>query len=219
MILQLANVTKSFKLGDRTMQIVRGVDVVIEKGEFASIMGPSGSGKSTLLYMMGLLDMPTTGKVLSDGKDVSNLPDYEMAQFRNKMMGFIFQSYRLLPQYTALDNVILPLAYAGQLHRKDEAKKMLDRIGLGKRIKNRPSELSGGECQRVAICRALINHPPVLLGDEPTGALDTKTGEEIMDILLDLHRDGMTIVLVTHDPRIAKKTQRVLHFADGKVQG
>lgn len=219
MILQLANVTKSFKLGDRTMQIVRGVDLVIEKGEFASIMGPSGSGKSTLLYMMGLLDQPTTGKVLSNGKDISNLPDKEMAMFRNKMIGFIFQSYRLLPQYTALDNVILPLAYAGEMHRKEEAKKMLEKIGLGKRMKNRPSEMSGGECQRVAICRALINRPTVLLGDEPTGALDTKTGEEIMDILLDLHRDGMTVVLVTHDPKIAKKTQRVLHFADGKLQG
>ncbi|MBI2119806.1 MAG: ABC transporter ATP-binding protein [Elusimicrobia bacterium] len=218
-MLQLANVTKSFKLGDRTMQIVRGVDLVLEKGEFAAIMGPSGSGKSTLLYMMGLLDQPTTGKVLSNGKDISNLPDREMAMFRNKMMGFIFQSYRLLPQYTALDNVILPLAYAGEMHRKEDAKKLLEKIGLGKRIKNRPSELSGGECQRVAICRALINRPTVLLGDEPTGALDTKTGEEIMDILLDLHRDGMTILLVTHDPRIAKRTQRVLHFADGKLQG
>ncbi|MBI1979286.1 MAG: ABC transporter ATP-binding protein [Elusimicrobia bacterium] len=219
MILQLANVTKSFKIGDRTMQIVRGVDMVIEKGEFVSIMGPSGSGKSTLLYMLGLLDEPTTGKVLSNGKVLSELPDAESARFRNRMMGFVFQSYRLLPQYSALGNVCLPLAYAGEMHRREDAKKLLDRMGLGKRINNRPSELSGGECQRVAICRSLVNHPPILLGDEPTGALDTKTGEEIMNIFLELHREGMTVCLVTHDPRIAKKTQRIYHFSDGKVQG
>jgi len=220
MLLQLANVTKSFKLGDRTMQIVKGVDVTIEKGEFVSIMGPSGSGKSTLLYMLGLLDAPTTGKVLSNGKVISDLPDLEMAKFRNKMLGFVFQSYRLLPQYSAYENVLLPSVYAGLGSQKKElAKQLLEKIGLGKRLNNRPSELSGGECQRVAICRALLNEPQIILGDEPTGALDTKTGEEIMDIFLSLNRDGKTVVFVTHDPKIAKKTQRILHFSDGKVIG
>lgn len=220
MLLQLANVTKSFKLGDRTMQIVKGVDMVIEKGEFVSIMGPSGSGKSTLLYMLGLLDEPSTGKVLSNGKILSDLPDVELARFRNKMLGFVFQSYRLLPQYTAFENVLLPAVYAGEGTQKREmAMQLLDKIGLGKRLKNRPSEMSGGECQRVAICRALLNEPQILLGDEPTGALDTKTGEEIMDIFLSLHRDGKTIVFVTHDPRIAKRTQRIFHFSDGKIMG
>ncbi len=202
------------------MQIVKGVDVTIEKGEFVSIMGPSGSGKSTLLYMLGLLDAPTTGKVLSNGKVISDLPDLEMAKFRNKMLGFVFQSYRLLPQYSAYENVLLPSVYAGLGSQKKElAKQLLEKIGLGKRLNNRPSELSGGECQRVAICRALLNEPQIILGDEPTGALDTKTGEEIMDIFLSLNRDGKTVVFVTHDPKIAKKTQRILHFSDGKVIG
>ena len=220
MLLQLANVTKSFKLGDRIMQIVKGVDLTIEKGEFVSIMGPSGSGKSTLLYMLGLLDEPTTGKVLSNGKAISQLPDLEMAKFRNTMLGFVFQSYRLLPQYTAYENVLLPAVYAGQGSQKREtAKQLLEKIGLGKRLNNRPSEMSGGECQRVAICRALLNEPQILLGDEPTGALDTKTGEEIMEIFLSLNRDGKTIIFVTHDPKIAKKTQRILHFSDGTIIG
>jgi putative ABC transport system ATP-binding protein len=219
MILELENITKSYQLGERSIPVVLGVNMTIEKGEFVAIMGPSGSGKSTLLHILGLLDSPTTGRVLSNKKDLSRLSDTEQAHFRSKMIGFIFQSFQLLPQYDALSNVVLPLVYGGEYHRKDEAKQLLERLGLGNRLHHKPSELSGGERQRVAICRALINHPQILLADEPSGSLDTHTGNEIMDILMDLHLSGLTIVMVTHEPRIGKKAQRLLHFRDGKVTG
>ncbi len=217
MILQLRNVTKCYQLGDRVMPVVRGVDLGIDPGQFVVIMGPSGSGKSTLLYILGLLDPPTSGQVLSNQKDLSKLSDSDQARFRNRTMGFVFQSFRLLPQYSALENVCLPLAYAGQSQRRPEAEALLSRFGLRKRMQHKPSELSGGECQRVAICRALVNRPQILLADEPTGALDTSTGTEILNILLDLNRAGLTIVMVTHDPRIGKMAQRLLHFSDGKI--
>ena len=219
MILQLAQIFKSYGLGDRSIPVVQGVDFGLEKGEFVSIMGPSGSGKSTLLQMMGLLDKPTSGRIFCDGQEISNLSDRQEAAFRSRMIGFVFQSFRLLPQYSALDNVSLPLVYAGQMHRRPDAQKLLDRMGLSKRIHHRPSELSGGECQRVAICRALINRPSILLADEPTGALDSRTGVEIMDILSDLHRQGLSLVMVTHEARLAKMAQKLIHFTDGRLVG
>ena len=217
MILQLSAIAKSYRLGDRTIPVVQGVDFVLEAGEFVSIMGQSGSGKSTLLQMMGLLERPSSGKIFSDGQELSSLSDRQQAIFRGQKIGFVFQSFRLLPQYNALDNVLLPLVYAGQMQRKDDAKKLLDRLGLSARMHHRPSELSGGECQRVAICRALVNHPSILLADEPTGALDSRTGNEIMEILLDLHAEGLSLVLVTHEAQLGKMAQRLLHFRDGRL--
>jgi len=216
MILQLKNVSKSFQVGLRTLEVIRTIQLSIEKGEFLAIVGPSGSGKSTLLYLLGLLERPTSGQVLMDGRDLTNLPDHELALFRNKTIGFVFQSFQLLPKYTALENVSLPLVYSKSWHRQGNAKKFLERFGLGNRLNHRPVEMSGGECQRVAICRALINDPQILLADEPTGSLDSKTGAEIMGLLLDLHKSGMTLVVITHDLHIAKIAQRVLHFSDGK---
>jgi putative ABC transport system ATP-binding protein len=219
LILELKGVSKAYRLGERTVEVVRSVDLGIRQGEFTALMGPSGSGKSTLLHLLGLLDHPTQGRVFSDGRDLSALPDEDSSAFRNRMIGFVFQSFRLLPQYSALDNVALPLVYSGSADRKDSARELLVRMGLEDRMHHRPAELSGGEQQRVAICRALVNAPRILLADEPTGALDTRTGDGIMDIFLDLHRAGMTVVVVTHDPRIAKRAQRVLHFMDGKLEG
>jgi putative ABC transport system ATP-binding protein len=205
-------------LGERIVEVIRPLNLVIEEGEFVAIMGPSGSGKSTVLNLLGLLDLPTSGKVLSNKKEISHLTDSELAAFRNRMIGFVFQTFRLLPQYNALDNVVLPLVYVGEMNRRPEGKQLLQRMGLGDRIHHKPSELSGGECQRVAICRAIINRPKILLADEPTGALDTNTGEGIMNIFSDLHQSGITIVMVTHDVHLAKKAQRIIHFVNGVLQ-
>jgi putative ABC transport system ATP-binding protein len=219
MILQLENIRKAYGTGRHAVEVVTGVNLSVEQNEFLAVMGPSGSGKSTLLQIMGLLDRPTSGRVVIGGTLASSADDAALAALRNRKIGFIFQSFRLLPQYSALDNVALPLVYAGVSDRRSRAKALLDKMGLGHRLSHRPSELSGGECQRVAICRALVNRPSFLLADEPTGALDTANGGRIMDIFHDLHRSGMTIVMVTHDPGVAKAAQRVVHFSNGNIQG
>jgi putative ABC transport system ATP-binding protein len=219
MILHLENIRKSYGTGRHAVEVVTGVNLSVDQGEFLAVMGPSGSGKSTLLQIMGLLDRPTSGRVVIGGTLASSVDDAALAALRNRKIGFIFQSFRLLPQYSALDNVALPLVYAGVSDRRSRAKALLEKMGLGHRMSHRPSELSGGECQRVAICRALVNRPSFLLADEPTGALDTANGGRIMDIFHDLHRSGMTIVMVTHDPSVAKAAQRVVHFSNGNIQG
>ena len=220
MILSVEKVSKSYGRAPHAVEVVQGVDLAVDPGEFLAIMGPSGSGKSTLLQIMGLLDRPTSGRVVVAGVPVASATDdARLASLRNSKIGFVFQSFRLLPQYGALDNVALPLVYAGVRERRERARALLEKMGLGHRLHHRPSELSGGECQRVAICRALANRPSILLADEPTGALDTANGGRIMDIFRDLHRSGMTIVMVTHDAGVARSAQRVLHFMNGRIQG
>ncbi|TFG68191.1 MAG: ABC transporter ATP-binding protein [Anaerolineales bacterium] len=211
---------KIYKMGTNEVHALRGVSVAIRKGEIVAIMGPSGSGKSTLMNILGCLDQPTWGIYSLAGKDVSKMSDDELAEVRNRSVGFIFQSFNLLARTSALDNVILPLIYAGASvrTRRKRAIEVLTAVGLGDRIDHTPNELSGGQQQRVAIARALVNEPSIILADEPTGNLDSKSGEEVMTILQNLNREtGMTIILVTHDPRISDYAQRTLHLFDGKV--
>ncbi len=220
-IIQTENVVKTYVMGDGdvTVQALKGVNVNIEKGEFVSIVGSSGSGKSTLMHIVGILDRPTSGRVFLEGKDVSELSPEEQAEIRNKKIGFVFQSFNLLSRTSALDNVALPLIYAGvsDQERTERAKKALERVGLGDRLGHFSTQLSGGQQQRVAIARALINDPSLILADEPTGNLDTKSGEEIMEFLGELNDAGNTIVLVTHELDIAKKTKRIIELRDGLV--
>lgn len=219
-LIQLTNVTKSYKLGeDIVVDALRGVDIEIATGEFVAIVGPSGSGKSTLMHIIGILDKPTQGKVFLEGKDISKLSEEDLAALRNKHIGFVFQAFNLLPKTSALDNVELPLVYSGIPlgKRIEEAKKELINVGLGDRLNHTPAQLSGGQQQRVAIARALINKPSLILADEPTGNLDSKSGEEIMDLLKNLNKKGNTIVLVTHDMDIAKNAKRIVVIRDGKI--
>ncbi|MEK9200736.1 MAG: ABC transporter ATP-binding protein [Patescibacteria group bacterium] len=202
--------------------MVKALDNVsfeIKKGEFVAITGPSGSGKSTLLHLIGLLDKPTTGEILVDGEQASKLSDAKLAKLRNKKIGFVFQQFNLLKKTSALRNVELPLVYSGIRGKKREemAKMELEKVGLGDRLNNTPAQLSGGQQQRVAIARALVTNPSLLLADEPTGNLDSKTGQEILQLFEELHKDGVTIVLVTHDPNIAKKAKRQIVIRDGRV--
>ncbi len=210
---------KNFSLGKVEIEALRGVSLEIRENEYLSIMGPSGSGKSTLMHILGCLDTPTKGEYYLEGRKVSEYSDAELAQIRNRYIGFIFQNFNLLNRITALENVALPLVYAGvnKRERQERAKEMLFKVGLGERINHRPNELSGGECQRVAIARALINNPKIIFADEPTGNLDTKTGSEIMDIFDRLHTEGHTLVLVTHDPNIAGHAKRVIRLIDGRI--
>ena len=213
------NLTKVYKMGDVEVHALRGLSLEINKGEVVSIVGPSGSGKSTLMNILGCLDHPTDGSYQLDGEEVAHLRDDQLAAIRNRKVGFIFQSFNLLPRATALSNVELPLRYSGMASgRKDRARQSLIAVGLENRINHRPYELSGGQQQRVAIARALVNDPAIIMADEPTGNLDSKVGQEIMDLLLKLNRDnGTTLIIVTHDPKIAAQTQRIIRISDGVV--
>lgn len=214
------NLTKVFTMGDVEVHALRGLSVQINRGEVISIMGPSGSGKSTLMNILGCLDRPTSGEYCLDGDSVADLKDEELAEIRNRKVGFVFQSFNLLPRSTALTNVELPLRYSPPNGRKrrEMAEEVLIEVGLGDRISHRPNELSGGQQQRVAIARALVNDPAIVMADEPTGNLDSKSGYEIMELLLRLNQErGTTLIIVTHDPEIAEQTQRVIHIRDGVV--
>jgi putative ABC transport system ATP-binding protein len=213
------NLTKVYQMGDVQVHALRGLSLTINKGEVVAIVGPSGSGKSTLMNILGCLDLPTSGSYTLDGEAVSNLKDDQLADIRNRKVGFIFQSFNLLPRQTALSNVELPLRYSTKSEkRKERARQALIAVGLEDRIKHRPYELSGGQQQRVAIARALVNDPAIIMADEPTGNLDSKVGQEIMDLLLKLNRDnGTTLIIVTHDPKVAAQTQRIIRVRDGVV--
>ncbi|MBL8097204.1 MAG: ABC transporter ATP-binding protein [Anaerolineales bacterium] len=219
-MIAIENITKTYRMGAVEVQALRGVSLKIERGEVVSIMGPSGSGKSTLMNVLGCLDQSTTGRYLLDGVAVDSMTDDQLAEVRNRKIGFVFQSFNLLRRLTARRNVELPMLYAGvENGRRRRAAEALEAVGLGDRMDHRPTELSGGQQQRVAIARALINNPAILLADEPTGNLDSRSGEEIMQLLLNLnHEHGITLVFVTHDPKIAQHTQRIIQVRDGLVE-
>jgi len=216
-MIELDSVTKIYDIGEVKVNALDNVTFRCEKGEVVSIMGPSGSGKSTLLNILGCLDKPTSGSYSLEGQDVSKLNDNELAVIRNRKLGFVFQSYNLLPKMTALENVELPMVYAGQARRRARALEALESVGIGGRSHHRPSELSGGEQQRVAIARCLINNPLIILADEPTGNLDTKSSQNIMSALLEQSKKGITIIVVTHEEDIAAYTQRTIYLRDGKI--
>jgi putative ABC transport system ATP-binding protein len=219
-VIEAKDLTKVYKMGDVEVHALRGLSVNIAHGEVVAIMGPSGSGKSTLMNIIGCLDRPTAGEYILDNNLVSMLSDDQLATIRNRKVGFVFQSFNLLPRQTALSNVELPLRYSGMVRgRKDRARAALESVGLGDRMTHRPNELSGGQQQRVAIARALVNDPAIIMADEPTGNLDTKSGKEIMELLLNLNREmKTTLIIVTHDPEIAAQAQRIIHIRDGVVE-
>ena len=208
---------KDYTMGDSVVHALDGVDLRVDAGEFVSLTGASGSGKSTLMHIFGCLDRPTSGSLTLFNLGVEHLGDKQLARVRNEHIGFVFQTFNLINRTTALDNVLVPLVYTRRAFSKKAALEALDRVGLGKRAKHRPGEMSGGECQRVAIARAIVNKPKLLLADEPTGHLDTRTGEQIMRIFHELHAQGMTIVLVTHETDIAAQADRMIHMRDGKI--
>ena len=220
MIIKTENLTKDYETGTQVVSALKGINLSVEKGEFLSIMGPSGSGKTTLMNIIGCLDSPTNGSYFLNNKSVSKLDDDELAKIRNDEIGFVFQSFHLLARNTAFDNVMLPLKYAGI--GKEEATKrsnnVLDLVGLSSRAKHTPSELSGGQQQRVAIARALVNEPSILFADEPTGNLDSKTGQDVMKIFKDLNKNGQTIILITHEDSIAKQSNRIITIMDGLIK-
>ncbi len=218
-VILTSGLTRDYVLGAEVIKALRGVDLIIHRNEFVAIMGPSGSGKSTLMNVIGCLDTPTAGEYWLNGQRVSDLADAELARIRNKEIGFVFQTFNLLPRASALHNVELPLIYAGvpSRTRRERAREALDAVGLGDRKDHRPAELSGGQRQRVAVARALINHPSILLADEPTGNLDSKTGEEIMQLFEQLWKNGQTIILVTHEHDIAAHARRQIHILDGLI--
>lgn len=219
-LIQITNIKRDFQLGNETINVLKGIDLQIYKGEYVALMGPSGSGKSTLMNILGCLDTPSRGTYFLNGTDVSHMTDNSLAEIRNKEIGFIFQTFNLLARNTSLDNVALPLVYAGisKKERLDRAEKALQSVGLGDRIDHKPNELSGGQRQRVAIARALVNRPAIILADEPTGNLDTKTSHEIMDLLEEIHNQGNTVIIVTHEEDIAKRAKRIVRLRDGSVE-
>ncbi|MBR5909234.1 MAG: ABC transporter ATP-binding protein [Schwartzia sp.] len=218
-VIELSGIKKIYQVGGQEVAALAGIDLNIEKGEFAALMGPSGSGKSTLMNILGCLDRPTVGSYKLDGQEVATLSDDELAVTRNRRIGFVFQNFNLLSRISAADNVALPLVYAGvgRREREEKAKKILDAVGLGDRAEHQPNELSGGQRQRVAIARALVNDPHIIMADEPTGNLDTKSTKEIMEIFEGLHQEGRTIILVTHEPDIAACASRQLLVRDGLI--
>ncbi|ERI95139.1 ABC transporter, ATP-binding protein [Clostridiales bacterium oral taxon 876 str. F0540] len=218
-MIEVNNVIKRYVTGEIDFTALKGVSLKIEKGEFTSIMGPSGSGKSTMMNILGLLDRMNSGTYILNNQNVSNLTDNELAHIRNKEIGFVFQAFNLLPRMTVLENVELPMAYAGvsKKERRERALIALDKVGLSDRVKHKPNEISGGQKQRVAIARAIVNTPAVIMADEPTGNLDTKSSVEIMKIFQDLNNEGATVIMVTHEPDISQHTKRVVRFRDGEI--
>jgi putative ABC transport system ATP-binding protein len=218
-IIRIEDMYKIYGSGEAEVKALSGVDLIIEQGEYCAIMGASGSGKSTMMNMMGCLDRPTSGKYYLDGVDVAGLSDAELALIRNRKIGFVFQQFHLLPQLNALENVMLPMVYANvpNAERRERAEEALLRVGLGNRMQNRPNQMSGGQQQRVAIARAIVNRPVLLLADEPTGALDSRTTEEVLSIFTELNNSGITVVMVTHEPDVARLTHRIIWFKDGRV--
>lgn len=219
-LLSLDNVSKLYKMGETVVTALDGVSFNVEKGEFLSIMGPSGSGKSTCMNLIGCLDKPTSGEILINGKKVSLMNQNQLAEIRNRTIGFVFQQYNLLPNLSVIENVMLPLRYQGLpvAERRKRAEKVLDRMGLSDRLNHKPAELSGGQKQRTAIARATVTNPALILADEPTGALDSHTGESVMDLFNEINREGTTIIVVTHDEKIGRSLPRTIRILDGKIQ-
>jgi putative ABC transport system ATP-binding protein len=219
-LIKITNIKRDFVLGNEIVYVLKGIDLEIKKGEYVALMGPSGSGKSTLMNLLGCLDTPTSGTYILNGKDVSQMQDDELAEIRNKEIGFVFQTFNLLPRTTALDNVALPMIYAGysKNERRERATEVLRQVNLADRMDHQPNQLSGGQRQRVAIARAMVNKPSIILADEPTGNLDSKTSEEIMVLLEEIHKNGNTIILVTHEEEIAEHAQRIIRMRDGMIE-
>lgn len=219
-LIKITNIKRDFQLGNETVYVLKGIDLEINKGEYVALMGPSGSGKSTLMNLLGCLDTPTSGTYILNEKDVSKMHDDELAEIRNKEIGFVFQTFNLLPRTSALDNVALPMVYAGysKADRKIRATEVLTQVNLADRMDHQPNQLSGGQRQRVAIARAMVNKPSIILADEPTGNLDSKTSEEIMKLFGDIHKNGNTVILVTHEEEIAAYAHRVIRLRDGLVE-
>ena len=218
-ILRMENIHKSYQMGEEEFEVLHGINLTVHPGEFLSILGPSGSGKSTLMNMIGCLDVPSSGKYILSGRDIEGLSELELAKIRNKEIGFVFQSFHLLPKFNAIKNVELPLIYAGisPFERRNRAEEMLQKVGLSDKKKNLPNQLSGGPQQRVAIARALITQPTILLADEPTGALDQKTGAQVMELFEEINAEGKTIIMITHDIKIAKHATRIVNILDGTL--
>jgi len=219
-VIDIKGITRNFQLGQETVKVLKGIDLTIEKGEYVAFMGPSGSGKSTLMNLLGCLDTPTSGSYILDGADVSTMTDDQLAEIRNKEIGFVFQTFNLLPRTTALDNVALPMIYAGKskTERNERAAEVLKNVGLADRMDHKPNQLSGGQRQRVAVGRALVNKPSIILADEPTGNLDSKTSVEIMNLFDEIHAAGNTVILVTHEEDIAEHAHRIIRLRDGVIE-